>query len=33
MQLIDTLAARWGVEPDANGKDVWFELELSSVSA
>jgi anti-sigma regulatory factor (Ser/Thr protein kinase) len=29
MQLIDTLAARWGVEPDEKGKDVWFELELA----
>jgi anti-sigma regulatory factor (Ser/Thr protein kinase) len=29
MQLIESLAARWGVEPDARGKDVWFELELS----
>ena len=29
MQLIEGLAARWGVEPDARGKDVWFEIELS----
>jgi anti-sigma regulatory factor (Ser/Thr protein kinase) len=28
MQLIDSLSARWGVEPDALGKDVWFEIEL-----
>jgi anti-sigma regulatory factor (Ser/Thr protein kinase) len=31
MQLIDSLAARWGVEPDAHGKDVWFEIELAQV--
>jgi anti-sigma regulatory factor (Ser/Thr protein kinase) len=33
MQLIESLAARWGVEPDAKGKDVWFEIELAPVSA
>jgi anti-sigma regulatory factor (Ser/Thr protein kinase) len=32
MQLIDSLAARWGVDPDAKGKDVWFELELEPVT-
>jgi anti-sigma regulatory factor (Ser/Thr protein kinase) len=25
--LVDTLADRWGVEHDATGKLVWFELE------
>jgi anti-sigma regulatory factor (Ser/Thr protein kinase) len=29
MQLVQSLSARWGVDPDAQGKDVWFELELS----
>jgi anti-sigma regulatory factor (Ser/Thr protein kinase) len=29
MQLIESLATRWGVDPLARGKDVWFELELS----
>ena len=33
MQLIDSLAARWGVDPDPQGKDVWFEIELAQVSA
>jgi anti-sigma regulatory factor (Ser/Thr protein kinase) len=26
MNLVDTLAAQWGVEPDPPGKKVWFEL-------
>ena len=32
MQLVDSLAARWGVDPVATGKDVWFELELTPAS-
>ncbi|WP_238434541.1 MULTISPECIES: ATP-binding protein [unclassified Frankia] len=24
--LIDTLATRWGVQPHASGKTVWFEI-------
>lgn len=26
--ILDTLAAAWGVEPQADGKTVWFELPL-----
>ncbi len=26
LHLVDTLAARWGVEPGETGKSVWFEL-------
>lgn len=26
LHLVDTLAARWGVEPGDGGKSVWFEL-------
>ena len=26
MNLVDALAAQWGVEPDPPGKKVWFEL-------
>ena len=29
MQLVETLSARWGVDPGADGKDVWFEIELA----
>jgi hypothetical protein len=32
MQLVDSLAARWGVDRDAQGKDVWFEIELAQIS-
>jgi anti-sigma regulatory factor (Ser/Thr protein kinase) len=32
MQLIECLAARWGVDPTARGKDVWFELEIALVT-
>ena len=32
MQLVESLAARWGVDPCAQGKDVWFEIELAPVS-
>ena len=28
LQLVDTIAWRWGVEPDADGKVVWFELHV-----
>jgi anti-sigma regulatory factor (Ser/Thr protein kinase) len=26
LQIVDTLSARWGVRPEAEGKTVWFEL-------
>jgi anti-sigma regulatory factor (Ser/Thr protein kinase) len=26
LALVDTLASRWGVEPSAPGKTVWFEV-------
>ncbi len=26
VQLLDRLAARWGVRPDGKGKTVWFEI-------
>jgi anti-sigma regulatory factor (Ser/Thr protein kinase) len=26
MNLVETLAEHWGVEPTASGKSVWFEL-------
>ena len=26
LAILDTLAERWGVEDDANGKIVWFEV-------
>jgi hypothetical protein len=32
MQLIECLAARWGVDPTSRGKDVWFELEIALVT-
>jgi GAF domain-containing protein/anti-sigma regulatory factor (Ser/Thr protein kinase) len=30
MGLIESLSSRWGVAPEANGKKVWCELEVSS---
>jgi hypothetical protein len=30
LQLVDLLAPRWGVEPAAGGKVLWFELDLES---
>jgi anti-sigma regulatory factor (Ser/Thr protein kinase) len=29
LQLIDRLTTRWGVEVDAEGKTVWFEIPVS----
>jgi anti-sigma regulatory factor (Ser/Thr protein kinase) len=26
--LVSTLADRWGIEPDATGKAIWFELDV-----
>lgn len=26
LEMVDALAARWGIEPDAGGKTMWFEL-------
>jgi anti-sigma regulatory factor (Ser/Thr protein kinase) len=26
LQLIDAIATRWGVQPSASGKTIWFEL-------
>ena len=31
--IVDALADRWGVEPAAVGKTVWFELACRAVSA
>jgi hypothetical protein len=30
LNLVDTVATAWGVEPDEAGKKVWFELRLSA---
>jgi anti-sigma regulatory factor (Ser/Thr protein kinase) len=29
LQLIDRLTSRWGVDVDADGKTVWFEIPIS----
>jgi hypothetical protein len=31
LQLVEQVAARWGVERDVSGKVVWFELDQGSV--
>jgi len=31
--LVDQLATAWGVEPRAEGKTVWFELDVSTATA
>ena len=31
--LIDELANAWGVEPRADGKTVWFEIDVSTATA
>jgi anti-sigma regulatory factor (Ser/Thr protein kinase) len=31
--LVDQLATAWGVEPHAEGKTVWFELDVSTATA
>jgi anti-sigma regulatory factor (Ser/Thr protein kinase) len=31
--LVDRLADAWGVEPRADGKTVWFELDVSTATA
>jgi len=31
--LVDRLANAWGVEPRADGKTVWFELDVSTATA
>jgi hypothetical protein len=33
MLLVDELATAWGVEPRAEGKTVWFELDVSTATA
>jgi len=33
MFIVDRLARRWGVEPMAQGKIVWFEVPVSSLEA
>lgn len=30
LMIVDALAERWGVEPSASGKTVWFELTCRS---
>jgi anti-sigma regulatory factor (Ser/Thr protein kinase) len=32
LQLIDRLTSRWGVDVDADGKTVWFEVPASGES-
>ena len=32
MLLVDGLATRWGVEPRAAGKTVWFELDVATAT-
>ncbi|MGH8928741.1 MAG: ATP-binding protein, partial [Acidimicrobiia bacterium] len=27
LRIVDAMADRWGVDPDVDGKTVWFELE------
>ena len=29
LTVVETLAARWGVDPLPDGKTVWFELDLT----
>jgi hypothetical protein len=29
LSVVETLAARWGVDPLPDGKTVWFELDLT----
>jgi len=29
--IVDSLSARWGVSPTADGKIVWFELDLPGI--
>ena len=31
--LVDELADAWGVEPRADGKTVWFEIDVSTATA
>lgn len=33
MRVVDVVATRWGVEPGAAGKRVWFELDLADAHA
>jgi len=33
MRLVSTLTTRWGVDPDPDGKSVWFEVAVSATSA
>ena len=30
LHFVDRMASSWGVEPDAAGKSVWFELETAA---
>jgi hypothetical protein len=30
--LIDSLATQWGSEPRANGKTVWFEIDVTTAT-
>jgi anti-sigma regulatory factor (Ser/Thr protein kinase) len=32
LQLVERIAARWGVDSDGSGKVVWFELDQSSAA-
>ncbi len=30
LYLVDTVARRWGIDSDGRGKQVWFELDVTS---
>jgi len=29
LYLLDSVAREWGIDPDVNGKKVWFELDAA----
>ena len=33
LTMIDSVAERWGIDENAGGKAVWFEVPLDEVSA
>ena len=30
LSLVESLATRWGIEPEPGGKDVWVEIDLAA---
>jgi anti-sigma regulatory factor (Ser/Thr protein kinase) len=32
LRILDQVVSRWGVEPDHDGKTVWFEIDLVGAS-